>query len=194
MVVSFTPNIALAMPSEGEVASNWVNGTQLQEDNNAIIEDKTDVNLLPFGGTLKGHSADPSIGAGGIRYDYQEFQGLVWGSFVVLFADPGVATGTGEYGIKLPFVVDNAFHTVGAALNELPAFNSNVGGGYIYDASNQNASGPCALDVVTVGGISYARLVTEAYAGKTNGLMGSTGPFSVANGDRFTGSFIYKKL
>jgi len=195
MGVTFTPNIALAMPDEAELAKDWTITPARAAANNAIIEDKTDINLTAFGATIIGKTSDPNVGSGGgISFDYQEFQGFVWGNFVVKFGGSGIAAGSGEYGIKLPFVADGTFHLIGNALDYIPGFNSAVGEGYAFDASAVNTSGLCAVDIVTVGGISYARLVIPAYTGKTTRVLGSAGPFTVATGDRLEGNFFYKHV
>ena len=194
MVVSLTPLIGLSKPDESELAKNWAVGPALAAANNAIIEDKMDINFNSFGSALKGNVSDPSTGSGGIRFDYQEFQGYVWGTFVVTFNSPGIVVGSGEYGIKLPYLPDSSFYTVGTALDFLPGFNSVIGEGYAYDASAVATSGTCAVDICVVGGIPYARLAPEAYSGKTNRCVGSAGPFTVADGDRLNGNFFYKHV
>jgi hypothetical protein len=80
MAVTFTPNIGLAKPNEAELAANWVNGTQLQEDNNAILEDKTNVVLTAYTPTIIAQTTAPNIGAGLIKGEYQLFQGFVFGT------------------------------------------------------------------------------------------------------------------
>lgn len=196
MVVSLTPNIGLSMPDDTELAKNWTTGPNLNSANNAIIVDKTDINFNAFGATIVGKTSNPNLGSGGgIRFDYQEFQGYVWGTFVVLFNDPGVSAGVGEYGISLPYVADSSYYTVGTALDFIPGFNSVIGEGYAQDVSTVANSGLCAVDICTVGGVSYARLATQTYTGKTGRCIGGgTGPFTVATGDRLTGSFFYKHV
>jgi len=48
MAVTFTTNIGLAKPDKNEVAENWVNVQNLQDDNNQIIIDKMDINLVSY--------------------------------------------------------------------------------------------------------------------------------------------------
>lgn len=195
MGVTFTPNIALAKPDEAELAKDWAITPARAAANNTIITDKTDINLLPGGATIVGKTSNPNLGSGGgISFDYQEFQGFVWGTFVVKFNGTGISSGSGEYGISLPYVADAAFHTVGTALDFIPGFNTVIGEGYAYDASAVASSGICAVDICTVGGVSYARLAVQAFAGKVARIVGSAGPFTVADGDRLNGSFFYKHV
>ncbi len=195
MVVSFTPNIGLAKPDNSELALNWTRATKLQEDNNLIIMDKTEIDLQSYTPVLNATTTPASIGAGAVRGEYQDFQGFIVGTFVIEFVDPGVSIGAGEYGISLPFVADNTYHTVATTFNQSPGVASCIGEGYIYDNSNASLSGPVALDVATVGGVSYARLVTGTFAApvKTNRLYAAGMPSNVGTLDRWCGSFWYKR-
>lgn len=194
MGVTFTTNIGLAKPDETELASNWVNGSDLVEDNNLIIIDKTDVNLVSYTPTLVGQTTPFAIGSTGtITGEYMDCQGVIWGRFKIVFGDPGVGAGSGEFGISLPFPVDGAFHNVGSALNAAVGTFSCVGDAYIRDASVVNNCGTVALDAVTIAGVSYCRLVTEAYVGKTTGVMSSGQPFTIATTDSIAGNFFYKR-
>jgi hypothetical protein len=198
MVVAFTPNIGLAKPDETEVAKNWVTSANLHEDNKVIITSKM---TLPqpqsYACTVIGPTTNPSFGASGsVTAEYYEFEGWVFGGFVVRIAGAGVAvgSGTGAYGISLPFRVNSTFHNISASLNADPGFLSVVGEGYIGDASAVNTSGTCAIDVITIGATSYARMIPEAYAGKASRFFGPNFPTAIADGDGFSGNFIYKKL
>ena len=195
MVVSFTSNIALAKPSEAELASNWVNGTQLQSDNNLIIIDKMDVNLTSYTPVLNAQTTAPGVGAGTVRGEYVDIQGFISGNFIVDFLTPGIIVGSGEYGISLPFPADGAFHIVGTAFNNTVGTASCIGEGYIFDNSAVGLSGTCALDVVTVAGVSYARIVLEQFVtiAKTSNLYRDNMPSTVGTLDRWTGQFFYKR-
>ena len=194
MVVSFTPNIGLAKPDNFELAANWINGTELQEDNNLIIIDKMDVNFVSYTPVIGAQTTAPNLGTGVIKGEYQEIQGFVIGSFVVPFLDAGITAGAGEYGISLPFLVDSSFHSVGTSFNTGIGSNSVVGEGYIHDNSTplQN-NGSVVIDVITVTGVSYGRLLTETFVGKNAPVFKDGMPFTVANNDKLTGSFFYKK-
>jgi hypothetical protein len=196
MVVSFTTNIGLAKPTETELAAEWARFTKLQEDNNLQIIDKMDVNLQTYTPTIKAQTADPALGAGTAKMDYVDIQGIIMGSFIINFVDPGVGTGNGEIGLSLPEEVDNAFHTVGTAFSGVVGPNSVVGNGYIYDSSAVATSGAVALDVVTIASVSYLRMITEVFTApaKTSRLVTSSQPFAPATGDCYTGFFCYKKL
>jgi hypothetical protein len=194
MAVNFTPNIALAKPTDAELAANWVNGTELQDDNNVILETETDIVLSSYTPTLIGAAVNPSSGAGARNGEYQEFQGYIFGNFVINFVDPGIAAGTGEYGISLPFECDGTFHSVGTALNTAPGAFSCIGEGFIFENGSVATSGTTALDVLTIAGTSYVRLITETHAGKTSRMFRDANPFTVANGDSFAGSFFYKRV
>jgi hypothetical protein len=193
MAVTFTPNIGLAKPNGAELGANWINGSQLDDDNNVIIMDKMDVNYVFYNPTVIGQTANPNVGTGTKVGQYQDFQGFVMGQFVISFFDAGILPGTGEYGFSLPFPVDGAFHSVGTALNNGVGTQSIIGEGYVYDNSSVGGSGSCAVDCVTIAGVSYARLIPETYTGKTAAVVGSVGPFSVANNDKMGGSFWYKR-
>lgn len=192
-MVAFTPNIGLAKPTETELALEWARSSKLQEDNNLILIDKTDVNLLAYTPVLTAQTTPPSVGTGFTEGEYMDFQGFIIGTFAVEFFDAGITVGNGEYGISLPFPVDGAYHSVGTALNQSTGTFSCIGEGYIWDNSSVGSSGSVALDAVTFGGVSYARLVTETHALKTSRVFRDSMPFAVANNDKFTGGFIYKK-
>jgi len=195
VVVTFTPNVGLAKFDDSDLAKDFVVGANYNSANNNIMINKTNFPLQAYGSIIVGKTSNPSYGAGGIRFDYQEFQGFTWGTFVVVFLDPGVSAGSGEYGIRLPYVADSSYHAVGTALDWIPGFNHVIGEGYAQDASATGNSGICAIDIVTVGGVSYARLATGAYSGKTGRCIGGgTGPFTVADQDKLTGSFFYKHV
>jgi hypothetical protein len=193
MALTFTPNIGLAKPTETELAQDWALTPKLAEDNNLIVAAKSDIVLNSYGPTLIGPTTNPSVGAGQILGEYIDFQGFIFGSFNIAFLDPGigVGSGVGGYGISLPVLADNSFHTVGNALNNALGSNSCIGEGYFTDDSVVANSGTVALDIVRVGGVDYARMMTEAYAGKTVIWIGPT--FAMATDDKFTGSFWYKK-
>lgn len=195
MVVSFTPNIGLAKPSESEVAENWVNSTKLCEDNNLIIADKMDVNITSYSPTFVCTTTNPNVGAGSIQAEYCEVQGFIWGNFVIRFLDPGISSGTGSggYGLSLPFDADASYHTVDTALTDNPGTASCIGEGHIVDISTVGNTGTIALDIIKTGGVTYARFITETFAGKTVRFFTPGQPFSFANNDRITGQFFYKK-
>jgi hypothetical protein len=193
MGVTFTSNIALAMPDEAELALNWARVSELQADNNTIIIDETDIPYVTYTPTIIGAVGNPSIGSGTATGEYQDLMGFVQGHFSIEF-EGAVATGSGAWGFRLPFVADAAWHTVGTALTDTPGNIDIIGEGYNYSSVAVNASGSNALDVVTVGGVSYARFLIEAYATKSQHTLNGTGsPHTVVAGDKYTGSFVYKR-
>jgi hypothetical protein len=196
MAVTFTPNIGLAKVTESELALDWARGTQLYEDNNTILEDVTDINLITTTPAVIGATTNPNFGAGSVQLEYSRIQGFVFGTFVIAAVDPGVApgTGTGAYGIALPFLADVTFHTVGAALNDVPGVASCIGEGYVLDASSIPFSGALALDIVHIAGVAYLRMITESFSGKTTAWQGPSTPNAIATGDSFTGTFCYKAV
>jgi hypothetical protein len=193
MVVNFTTNLGLAKPTDVEVAKNWAELAKLAEDNNILIAAAMSFPLTAYTPTIIATTTAPTLGTGNIRGEYQDLRGIIQGTFVVEFLDAGITAGTGEYGIKLPFPVDGAHHVVGALLTDTTGTPDCIGDGYVWDNSTVATSGTVALDAVTIAGVSYARLVTETFVGKTNRVVGSGMPFTVANLDRLTGSFCYKK-
>lgn len=195
MGVTNTPNIALNKPDDTELAANWVNTPALQIDNNTKMRTNTTYTLTSYTPVIKGSTSDPNIGAGSIRGEYQNLQGFIMGSATVEFIDPSVAAGSGVYAISLPFPVDGSFHTVGSSFTTNPGANSVIGEGFIQDNSAVATSGVVALDVVTISGISYVRLITEFYTSpaKTSPFMTNTMPFTVATADCFSINFFYKK-
>jgi|ERR1044072_421263 hypothetical protein len=193
MVVNFTPNIGLAKPTEAELSLEWARTSKLQEDNNLIIIDKMDVNLVAYTPVLAAQTTAPTVGTGFTEGEYMDFQGFIMGTFCLEFFDAGITVGSGEYGISLPAVVDNSYHSVGTAFNQNIGQFHCIGEGYIWDNSSVGNSGSVALDAVTVGGVSYARLVTETFVGKTSRLFRDSMPFALATNDKITGSFLYKK-
>lgn len=192
MGVTFTSNIALAKPDETELAENWVNNTQLQDDNNQIIIAQTNIPLSTYTPVLKGQTSDPNTATSIVQGEYQDIQGIIMGTFRLLFVT-GITVGSGEYGISLPFPADATYHSVGTAFNHAVGSLSIIGEGYIHQASTVNNSGSVALDVVTVAGVSYARLLFENFAGKTSRVVRDTQPWSIANSNNWHASFIYKK-
>lgn len=197
MAVSFTPNIGLAKPDESEVAKNWVSASDLHEDNKVIIETK--MNLLApqsYAATFIAPTTNPAVGStGSITAEYYEFEGWVFGNFVIKIGGVGIGsgTGTGGYGVSLPFQVNSTYHSVGNSLNSLPGGISVVGEGYFNDASAVATSGTLAIDLLTIGGVSYARMLPEAYAGKIVRFIGPSAPVALADGDAMSGNFMYKK-
>jgi len=197
MVVNFTSNVALAKPTNVELAENWVNFTQLQGDNNTIIQDEANKVVTAYTPTFITQGTQPNIGSGGsVLGEYIDNMGVIMGSAIVTFFGSGIAAGTGEYGISLPFLVDNSFHSVGSALNSTPGSFSVIGEGFVYDASASSTSGSVAIDCVTFGGVSYARMLTEAFTSpaKTSRFVRDAMPITVAADDRFIINFLYKKL
>lgn len=198
MAVTFTPNIGLAKPTESELAKEWAQtgSSKLCEDNNLIIVDKTDINVITFTPTLIATTTAPTVGAGSRRIEYNDVQGIVFGSFIIDFLDPGITSGSGEYGISLPFPVDGTFHSVGTNLTGNAGQFSVVGEGYIYDASAIATSGAIALDVATIAGVSYLRMTTEVFTApaKTSRFVRDAMPYTLAHQDRWSGNFIYKRV
>ena len=193
MAVNFTPNIGLAKPTDDEVAKNWTHVQKLAEDNNLIIEDETDINSVSYTPVLTALTTPPSFGAGFIEGEYQEVQGFIMGSFRIIFLDPGITVGSGDYAVSLPFPADATYHTVGNTINGFVGTATCIGEGFVRDSSSVNNCGSIALDVTTVAGVSYVRLVTEVHPGKTSRLFTNNMPFAVANDDSIAGSFFYKK-
>lgn len=195
MAVSFTPNISLAKPDDTELALNWARSTQLQADNNTVIKTQTNKPLTAYTPVLTAQTTPPSMGTGFSQGEYQDWLGFVTGSFTLEFFDAGITVGSGEYAISLPFVADAAYHSVGTAFNATPGNFSVIGEAYFRDNSSVGASGSGALDLVTVGGVSYVRILTEAHTTpvKTSRIFRDSMPFAVANNDKITGTFFYKK-
>ena len=193
MGVTFTPNIALAKPDDTELAKNWATATQLADDNNQIIATKTNIAIQTYSPAFIGASVNPNTGNGTRVGEYQEYQGFIIGNFIIRMIDPGVATGTGEYGVSLPTAVDTSFHNVGSSLTTLPGTFSCIGEGYISDGSITASFGTLALDVVVLTGVYYARMIFEAFTTKSSALVRDGMPFAIATSDFIGGSFYYKK-
>lgn len=194
-MVSFTPNIGLAKPTNAEVAKDWIEQQEYQLTNDTQIMTRSNIALTAYTPTIIATTTPPNIGAGRIVGEYQVMDDIVWGEFAIEFTDPGVVGGSGEFAVSLPQVADSSFHTVGTTLTAITGVNSIIGEGYISDASNLSLSGSVALDLVTIAGVSYVRLVTEPYAApvKTNRVFAAGLPSNLGTGDKWTGSFIYKK-
>lgn len=192
MAVTFTSNIALAKPDKTEIAKNWVTGPLLQDDNNVIIVAQTNLPLITYTPVITA-ATPPNMGTGFSQGEYQDIQGIIFGTFTLEFFDAGIVAGVGEWGVSLPVPADGAFHSVASAINSTPGQFDVIGEGYLYDNSSVGASGSVALDLATVGGISYVRMLVEAYATKTARIYQAGTPFTVATNDKFVGSFIYKK-
>jgi hypothetical protein len=195
MAVTFTPNVGLAKVTESELAEDWINGPQLESDNNLIIIDKTDVNLTSYNPVLVGQTTAPQVGAGSKRGEYQDAQGFVTASFSIEFLNAGIVVGSGEYGISLPFPVDGTYHNVGSALNSATGTFSVIGEGYVFDSSSVAGGGSVALDVVTIAGVSYVRMITEAFTSpaKTSRVFRDAMPFTLADSDKWSGLVFYKR-
>jgi|SRR4051812_33844838 hypothetical protein len=193
MAVTLTPNILLSKPNEAELATNWATNTQLANANNVIIVDQMDVNLIVTTPAFVCSTTNPNLGVGTAQLEYSNIGNFIFGSFVLVATDPGVAIGSGNsYGISLPFLADTVFHTIGTTLGDAPGVPSCVGEGYFEDASLVTGSGTFALDIVHVGGVAYLRPITEAYGGKTLRWIGPSAPAAIATGDKISGSFFYK--
>lgn len=195
MVVAFTPNIGLAKPDKNEIAKNWTgNGFDLIEDNNVIIAAQAEIPINTYTPILTAQTTPPNVGAGSIKGQWQDIQGIIFGGFTIDLLDPGVFAGVGEWAISLPVVMDNVYHQMGGGINSVPGALDIIGEGYLYDLSSTNASGSCALDAVNSGGVSYVRMILEGYATKANRLYQTGNPFTPVTGDKFVGTFVYKKL
>lgn len=194
MAVTFTPNIGLAKPTDSELALQWARTNKLAEDNNIIIADQMDIALTAYTPTWIASSSNPNVGAGSIKGEYCKMNGIIWGSFVIRCTDPGTAQGSGAaaFGISLPELLDNTYHTLGTTLADTPGTASVVGEGYMTDNSSVGSSGTVAFDVIRISGVDYMRPITEAYSGKTVRWFGPLFPFAIADGDGLTGTFIYK--
>jgi len=195
MAVNFTTYAGLAKPTETELALNWARSQQLADDNNTIIMNKANLATTTYTPTLAAQTTAPSAGAGTRIGQYQDIHGFIMGNFKIQFLDPGVSSGNGFYAISLPAVADGSFHVVGTAFDTGTGSPTVIGEGYVLDISAVATSGTVALDVVTVGGVSYCRLLTEAFTApaKTSRLFTNGMPFTLATGDYFAGSFFYKK-
>jgi hypothetical protein len=195
MAVTFTPNIGLAKPTQAELALNWARTQKLAEDNNLLIIDKVEFPSQSYTPTIIGPTTNPNVGAGQIKGAFQEFQGYIFGDFNMIFSDPGVSAGSGAgaYGISLPALADNSYYAIGTTLTSDLGFLACIGEGYFGDVGTIANNGTVALDVVRIGGVDYARMITEAYAGKTVKWVGPTFPSTISDGDHLFGSFIYKK-
>lgn len=194
MAVTFTTNIGLAKPSESELAKEWATATQLADDNNTLIETKSNLVFTSYTPTIIGSTTNPNVGAGSISGEYFEHEGFIWGSFAVLFLSPGISggSGTGAYGISLPFPVDPAYHVVGTSLSDQPGLITCIGSGCIIDNTVANG-GTVALDTVTIAGVGYARMITETFAAKTAAWVNVSNPVLPDTNDRWSASFFYKK-
>jgi hypothetical protein len=193
MAVTFTSNIGLAKPDDTELAKNWATATQLADDNNVIISAKTNIAVQTYSPAFIAQTVNPDTGNGTRRGEFQEYQGFIIGNFVIRMIDPGVATGTGEYGVSLPVPIDTSFHATGTSLTTLPGGFSCIGEGYISDGSITASFGTLALDAVVIAGVTYARMIFEAFASKTSALVRDGMPFAIATSDFIGGSFYYKK-
>lgn len=196
MVVYHTDWLGLAKPTEDELAKNWVNNLDHVEANNSLLAYVMGYTVTPYTPTLIAATTQPTLGGGSIKGAYCDMQGIVFGDFVVEFLDPSIVPGVGEYGISLPFPVDESFHVVGINLSVNSAQYSIIGEGFIYDATSYNTSGSVALSVVTLDTVTYyARMVSETYGTpvKTSRIVREGQPFTVAHTDKFSGHFIYKR-
>lgn len=193
MAVNFTTNVGLAKPTEAELALNWTRVEDLQEDNNTIIEAHANIDLSPYTPTLTAATTAPTLGTGGSAVgEYRILNEFILGTFKLAFGTtPGA--GTGIWGFALPFAADNSFHVVGSSLTTGFGDNDIIGTGYMFDATSTDASGPAALDVVTISAVSYVRFLIGAYVGKATHAYSPGNPFTVASTDTFTGSFAYKR-
>ncbi len=194
MVVAFTTNIGLAKPSESELASNWARNTELYNDNVDIITSQLALPVASYTPSLVANSVNPNIGTTGTRVgQYQDLNGFIVGNFVVTFNGSGVSAGSGDYGVSLPVLADTVFHFAAPSLNSSAGANTTIGEGYYQDASAVASSGMLALELVTFGGVSYVRFLTQAYSGKGARAVTEAAPVVPVAGDSIIGNFYYKK-
>lgn len=196
MVVTHTGNIGLAKPDDTELAKDWTNGPAHAVANNILIVAQAEKTLTAYSPVMVGAITNGNIGTGGSLFgEYQDLQGIIMGQIVATFGGTGVSGGSGEICYSLPLVVDPVFHTVGGTFNAGPGNPNVVGEGYVYDASATATSGIVAIDVVTVSGVSYARMISAAFTSpaKTAALVNDNQPFVPASGDRHIINFMYKK-
>lgn len=196
MAVTTTANVGLLKPDDTELAKNWATTTLVAAANNTIVVAQMEKTLTAYTPVMVGAITNGNIGTtGSIFGEYQDLNGIIMGSIVVTFNGTGISGGSGEICYSLPQVVDPVFHTAGNTLNAGPGNPSVVGEGYLYDASTVVTSGGVAIDVVTVAGVSYARMITAAFTSpaKTAALVNDNQPFVPAAGDRHILNFMYKK-
>lgn len=195
MGVTFTANIGLAKPDDTELAANWARFTQLADDNNVALAAAANIPLTSYIPTIIGSTSNPNFGSvAQPTAEYSDIRGFIFGSFSIIAGTTGVAAGSGNYGISLPFPADPAFHTVGTLLTDTIGTPSCIGEGYAYDDSTVAGSTTVAIDVVTIAGVSYARMIPESIGGKTSALVGSASPFVLAANDSLSGTFNYKRV
>ncbi len=193
MVVNFTTYAGLAKPTESELALNWTRVQDLQEDNNVLIQNLGNADLQSYTPTFTSAGSAPGVGSGSITGDYRDLNGFIMGSFrVTIGTAPTV--GTGIYAFSLPFEADPVFHAIAPSINSTPGDYDIVGTGYLFDSSAVTTSGGVALDIVTVTGVSYVRYLVTTFAGKSSYAYSPGVPFTIADGDVFSGSFAYKSL
>ena len=192
MGVTFTSNIGLAKPDEAELAENWVNGPNYNDDNNTLIENFSNIPMASYTPALIGSTTNPNLGAGATLGEYQVFRGFVFGRFRIFFHDPGIVAGIGVYGVSLPIVADGSYHTVGNSLTAISGVNSCIGDGLIIDQSTATNCGNLALELVTISGTSYVRMANELIAAKASAFVSNNQPFIPADFDIYTGWFFYK--
>ncbi len=193
MVVNFTTYANLAKPSESELALNWTRVQDLQEDNNLEIEARANVDNVSYTPTVISAGTQPNLGTGFAAYgEYRNLNGFILGGFRVDIGSSPSA-GTGIYAFSLPFVADSVFHAVNTNINALPGDFDVIGTGYMFDTSTLNTSGPAALDILTVSGVSYVRFLVSTFTGKSSYALSPGVPFTIAQSDSFNGSFAYKR-
>lgn len=200
MGVTFTTFMGFAKPDSNDLAENWVSGTGSPDyngDNNTILLNNVPYLYQSYTPTLIGATTAPSVGAGTQQGQYADILGFIRGQVRLIFTDPGVLAGSGEWGIKLPVPVDPVYHTVGNGLvdtaGSIVGQNSCIGEGYLHDASTPANCSTCAVDCVTIAGVSYARLIIEGIGTKTNRVFASSSPFTVVTTDAISFNFFYRK-
>lgn len=193
MAINYTPALGLAKPTDVELANDWAENLQLCKDNNDIIKDAMNIVMTAYTPTFIGPSSNPNVGGGYVLGEYCRISGLVFGNFVVKCQNPGVSSGsgTGAFGIKLPFAADSVFHSVGNSLDNNPGTPSCVGEGHFNDSTDVSLSGSIALELIQVGPDTFVRPITETYTGKTIRWVGPGIPVSLGDSDSISGSFIY---
>src|SRR3954469_2952796 len=98
MVVSTTTNLGLSKPDETELASKWVNLSNLSAANNALIAAAVVLPIVSYTPAVIATTTNPNLGAGNTLGQYQLLPGgFVTGTFVIQPIDPGVLPGSGEY-------------------------------------------------------------------------------------------------
>ena len=175
----YTPSTVFpAAPNEGELFYETTTDKLWAYDGTNWVEMGRTGAWTTYTPSLQGTAGNPNLGAtGSASGRWARFGRTITAEVIFLFSGAGVAAGTGDYRVQLPFT---------------PFLGNNspcLSGGYLYDGSAGDARLVSAVISNTFGGVPTAYMMGEG----TN-IVGAAAPWVWADTDEIKVAFSYEAL